>query len=319
MKERAKKDISVNIAPIATVISFFFLLTLASMMFLWPIERATALNDESNLFVYMHTTNIITPMTTVGNVLVPLVTILVWSGLIMFAFRIYEVTQFNVGIRGLAILTVLMVAMIGAHVFIGDGYQKETKKMVEEKNLQLAAEKANADAAAAEHWKFLQTLPSCHAYIKTTKIYSLERNNEVTGSASGEMHGSASGLFVLGFGGVSGSVSGSYSAEQHEVTKYYFFTETKDGGAILSSALSMETPIYERDDIEPALLEVVVNETDGVNCNSQIGYSVVPYHGVAFDISYVRGNYEGEGSWTASPKYKLVVPTNTIKREYKPN
>lgn len=115
---------------------------------------------------------------------------------------------------------------------------------------------ASISAYKNETQRVFDSLPICTYRVVGTNIYSLERNNEIYGKGEGKISGSMGGGFFLGFGSIGGSMQGQSSLEIGEKTKYYFYYETEDGGLVLDQ-VSGTTPIYERDDVEPKLLEVI--------------------------------------------------------------
>lgn len=91
------------------------------------------------------------------------------------------------------------------------------------------------DRKEAERIAIVQKNTSTSNVVTNIPIYSLSLNNEI----SGHLSGSSDGIFILGFGGMSGSVSGEVS----EKSLYYFYKDTKGGGVILSKVDAEATPL----------------------------------------------------------------------------
>lgn len=217
------------------------------------------------------------------------------------------------------------------------------QKFAAEKKLRDEENRIQAEASAKAEAERISKLPPCVYKVVSKPVYSLERQNEITGQNKGQSSGHVSGSFILGFGGVYGSSTGSITGSIGEITKYYFYTSTNDGGYVLDTT-SGSTPLYERDDLSPALYSVKspanlgfeghpdckgfkLEGNESINfepifrnpCEIQRsnGYDTWTFRYSEFDKN-ANGDLLRECLSFQNPQ-KLVVPIGTVRKEYRPN
>jgi hypothetical protein len=208
----------------------------------------------------------------------------------------------------------------------------------------LAAKEAAVNQAAFDKHRadYLATLPQCRYEVHHINIYSLERKSEITGSISGSETDEMGGVFILGFGGVSGSSSSSISGSIGEKMSYYFYKDTNDGGVVLDS-VPATVRIYEKNDTQPQLVWVDPPPAQPYGVESCYGLNdtIDDYHGLVF-ATKTHGGWHNTMTYTNGEKIvtcndgtqvdsetkcgldtvnsvRLIVPIGTIKQQFAPN
>jgi hypothetical protein len=275
---------------------------------------------------------------------------------IPFAVVILSEAFFNskgwgwIGWGGITIVFLLIIAMIAliASDFIATKNIADAKAAEATRVAKITAERKEQEIQS--ELKRLNALPICEYQIVSRRIYSLERSNEIVGEIHGESRGSIGGVFVLGFGSVYGSSSGKIDGAISERTMYYFYTNTPDGRGYILDSIPATIGIYENDLVPPGLYtlkrtnaydecvggeinNISMNYNPGVVFETESSFGKVE-HGWLYDAAgygykdfmvYCLGakppvRFPSESNcFSFSPTQQLVVPTGTIRREFKPN